>query len=222
MNYKLEGQNCICENLFYKSENEKTCFANSNGKNCKDMESIYKISIYEENECVSVCDNNRILSLNEEVCYKPSDSFDCSSLDPNTKLIERTDGILKCDCTNKFYLNENNIKTCFSGECEDGYNVKYVPEIKRCMKNDENCPDDFNHIFLDKFCLRQCPSGSSESVSGSEVNCKCEGQKPFWRVISESNYECLVRCFDIHPVYIASTKQCVEKMRDQMNNYIYN
>ena len=215
LNYKLEGQNCICENLFYKSENEKTCFANSNGKNCKDMESIYKISIYEENECVSVCDNNRILSLNEEVCYKPSDSFDCSSLDPNTKLIERTDGILKCDCTNKFYLNENNIKTCFSGECEDGYNVKYVPEIKRCMKNDENCPDDFNHIFLDKFCLRQCPSGSSESVSGSEVNCKCEGQKPFWRVISESNYECLVRCFDIHPVYIASTKQCVEKCPDE-------
>ena len=210
LNYKQEGENCICTNLFYRAENEKTCFPNSINS-CKNSNTIYKIS-FGEKECITVCDNNRILSLDEATCYQNSNSFECSSHDPNTDLLVRTDGIKKCDCQNKFYLNtDTNLKTCFDGQCDVGFNQKYVPEIKRCMKNGESCPTDFNHIFLDKFCLRQCPSGSILTNSGSEVKCECKNDKKFWREITENSYECLIKCFDIHPVYIAETFQCVEK-----------
>ena len=205
MNYKGEGQNCTCENLFYKAENEKTCFPDSINI-CSESGTIYAIS-YGQDECISVCDQNRILSLDEKVCYDYSNSFLCSSHDDYTHEIVRTDGIKKCDCENKFYLDPStNLKTCFNEECGDDYNKKYVPEIQRCMKNDENCPEDFNHVFLDKLCLRQCPSGSTEQNIGNEVKCECNGEKPFWRNITHNNYECLVRC---PLVYIATTSECV-------------
>ena len=203
-NLNLDNQNCVCKNLFYLDGNERSCFAGSISS-CKNT-ADYKFNIYNQNECVNVCDNNRILSLNDEICFPPS--FTCSSHVENTVIIERTDGIKKCDCENKYYLNtDTNLKTCFNGECDNGYNQKYVPEIKRCMKNGESCPEDFKHIFLDKYCLRQCPSGSTEATNGNEVKCECKGTKPFWRIITENSYECMVRC---PLLYIASTSQCVD------------
>jgi len=203
LNYiEEDAQNCNCNNLFYKSENEKTCFQASI-TSCKGSSTIYNIS-FGDKECISSCDNNRVLSLNEEVCY--DSSYQCDN-DANTIKKEGTDGLQKCDCENKFYLDPStNLKTCFNEECGDEYNKKYVPEIQRCMKNDENCPEDFNHIFLDKLCLRQCPSGSTEQNIGNEVKCECNGEKPFWRNITHNNYECLVRC---PLVYIATTSECV-------------
>ena len=204
-NLNLEYPNCVCENLFYRNGTERSCFAGSINS-CKNTED-YKFQIFEQKECINVCDDNRILSLNDEICFLPSDSFTCSSHDADTVLIVRTDGIKKCDCENNFYLDPStNLKTCFNGECGDDYNKKYVPEIQRCMKNDENCPEDFNHVFLDKFCLRQCPSGSIEQIIGDEVKCECIEDKPFWREITQNNYECLVRC---PLVYIATTSECV-------------
>ena len=204
LNYKAEGQNCNCINLFYKEENEKTCFPDSINS-CKSSNTIYKISF--GNECISVCDNDRILSHNGEVCH--DSSYQCNDDDDlNTEVIVRTDGIKQCECKNQFYLdNTNNIKKCFDGVCGNGYKEKYVPEIKRCMKNGESCPADFNHVFLDKVCLRQCPTGATETNSGSEVKCECIGDKPFWRKITENSYECLIRC----PLFaIASTSECVD------------
>ena len=212
-----QNKKCMCQNLFHSGEAQNTCFGNSVGQECKNIDNLYKISIDQTKECVSICDNNRILSLYEEICYESTES--CPTKHPNTTLIVQTNGIKKCDCREKYYFDENNIKKCLDGDCIIGYEKKYVPEILRCMKNGEKCPSDFNHLFLDKYCLRKCPSGSNNSTINGENICKCEDPKKFWRIISISNYECLYKCFDIHPVYIASTFQCVEKCEEE--NYIF-
>ena len=206
---------CICTDLFYYYEAIETCFDNQIGQKCKDMNDIHNITIYQTKECTSVCDNGRFLSLHENTCYPPSES--CPTLETNTKLIEQTNGIKKCDCKDKYYFDGQNKKICLDGTCIAGYNKKYVPEIMRCMKDSDKCPSDFNHLFLDKYCLRKCPSGSTETDNSGEKICKCEEPKKFWREISISNYECLYKCFDTHPVYIASTYKCVEKCDGEYN-----
>ena len=225
LHLKKDPQNpkCICENLYYKTNDNKTiCFENSIGKECKDM-AHHKINLYGTKECILSCDGIGVLSPLEDICF--NNNYDCHNY-LNTKvynkvLNENDEAKKKCDCVEKYYFKDNGEKICLAeGEiCPNGYDQKYIPEKKQCLKNGSSCPTLFSRLFLDKYCLRLCPANSHES---SNI-CTCDTDYNYWREVSPSNLECVKDCYHIHLVSIPSeNNKCVEKCEGHYSRFYNN
>ena len=215
LNLKKDPQSpkCVCKNLFYTSSNgKKICFDGTIAE-CKDLDD-YKYNRFGTKECILNCTNG-ILSPLEDICF------------PSTyRCINYTNTILnysqvKCDCEDKFYFNDNGEKICLkTGEiCPKGYDTIYNPETKECYKDGQICPTPFDYLFLGKYCLRICPGNST--VSGK--SCSCENPYNYWRQVSQSNFECIKDCYNIHLVSIPSeNNRCVEKCTGHYSRYYNN
>ena len=214
---------CICENLYYKTnDDKKICFGGSIGKECKNM-THHKINLYGTKECILTCNGIGILSPLEDICF--NDDYDCHNY-LNTKMYNKTlnendEAKKKCDCVDKYYYKENGEKICLAeGEiCPNGYDQKYIPEKKRCLKNGDSCPPLFSHLFLGKYCLRLCPANSHENNN----ECTCDEGYDYWHEVSPSNLECIKDCYDIHLVSIPSeNNKCVEKCEGHYSRFYNN
>ena len=215
LNLKKDPQSpkCVCKNLFYTSSNgKKICFDGTIAE-CKDLDD-YKYNRFGTKECILNCTNG-ILSPLEDICF------------PSTyRCINYTNTILnysqvKCDCEDKFYFNDNGEKICLkTGEiCPKGYDTIYNPETKECYKDGIVCPTPFDYLFLGKYCFRICPGNST--VSGK--SCSCENPYNYWRQVSQSNFECIKDCYNIHLVSIPSeNNRCVEKCTGHYSRYYNN
>ena len=198
---------CKCKYLYYKDLSNSITYCLNQNDNCATTTS-YKIQKINTNECLNKCPN--ILSLNGDLCYNSEN--ECGF---NEKLITLSNGQKQCDCIYKFYLTDNNLKTCLasSEKCPSGRNY-YIPTLKQCIGS---CPANLNYIFQN-YCLDQCPKGAT-LVSGE---CKCENDKN-WYSISDTNYECLPgKCLESHPFLVSETKQCLEKCKNTEYPHLIN
>lgn len=201
----IQNKKCVCENLYYIAHSLQLVCLENTIVNCKNAPDTYKIKMYGSNECIETCLDRGILSPSEDICYE--ESYQCSQIDTNSHLITKENGQKKCDCLYKYYIDGDQ-KKCLNEEdqCPNGYD-KYIPSIKKCLKADDLCPDEYKFLF-NNLCLDHCPIDSNQSGN----NCECnDDNKIFWYEVSNGNYKCLPQCLDIHPVYVADTKQCLEK-----------
>ena len=201
----IQNKICVCENLYYTDHSLQLVCLENTIVNCKNAPDAYKIRMYDSNECIETCLDRGILSPSEDICYK--ETYECSQIDANSHLITKENGQKKCDCLYKYYIDGDR-KICLNeeDECPNGY-VKYIPSIKQCLKADDPCPDEYKFLF-NNFCLAHCPIDSNTDGN----NCECNvDNKIFWYEVTNGNYKCLPQCLDIHPVYVAETKQCLEK-----------
>lgn len=220
-----QSPKCICENLYYKLDDGTIkCFENSINKECKEMDH-HKINLHGTKECILTCDGIGILSPLEDICFNDA-SYDCSNY-LNTQLYdkinnENDEAKKKCDCVEKYYFKDNGEKICLArGEiCPKGYDQKYIPEKMQCLKDGKDCPEPFTHLFNGKYCLRICPSNSTES---EDKKCSCEHPYNYWREVSHSNFECIIDCYNIHLVSIPSeNNKCVEKCEGKYSRFYNN
>ena len=194
---------CICENLFYINNGKIICFPNSN-KECRDMDN-YKYNLYGTKQCIQDCNSiGGILSPTEDICHQGS--YNCSDY-PNSI---KDDSNKKCVCKDKYYIDSNRNKVCLKeGDvCPDGYQEKYVPSIKQCVEDGEECPSSYGYLFIGKYCLSNCPTGSTDN--------KCNNCTQYWKFNNNSDVECLSEC----NVYIPSeNNKCVTKCEGQYSYY---
>ena len=195
---------CICENLFYINNGEIICFPNSIDKECRDMDN-YKINLYGTKRCIQDCNSiGGILSPTEDICHQGS--YNCGDY-PNSI---KDDSNKKCVCKDKYYIDSNRNKVCLKeGDvCPDGYQDKYVPSIKQCIKDGEACPPGYGYLFIGKYCLSNCPTGSTDN--------KCNNCENYWEFNNNGVVECLSEC----NVYIPlENNKCVTKCEGKYSYY---
>jgi hypothetical protein len=203
----IQNKICVCENLFYVDHSLQLVCLASTIDNCKNAPDTFKIRMHGSNECIETCLNRGILSPSEDICYE--ESYECSQIDINSNLITKENGQKKCDCLYKYYI-EGDQKICLNEEsqCPGGYG-KYIPSIKECWKTDDPCPIKYKFSF-NNFCLENYPIDSK--VTGNTCECKDDDDNEiFWYEVTNGQFKCLPQCLDTHPVYVADTKQCLEK-----------
>ena len=223
-----KSNKCICENLFFINENlEMECLLNSKREflKCKNISNVYSIKMYDTKECVKTCNISNILSVSEDICY--NETHKCSlPNDRNTYIFTKKNGQRKCECLYKFYYTDDEYggiqKICldYDSECPSGYG-KFVPETLECIKTEDNCPPEFSYLFLDIFCLRECPKNST--LNKSKKTCQCVEPNSYWHETTpgSGNLECLDKCLDKYPVYAPSTNQCLFKCGGSYYPYLY-
>ena len=223
---------CICRHLYIINDALKMeCLQNSTSETkCKNLSSIYSIKMFNSKECVKTCNNSNILSASEDICYDKSHICNFNDLpdDKNTHLITKNNGQRKCECSFKFYYKEDEEykgfqkKVCldYDGLCPTGYE-KFIPETKECIKNEDPCPNEFNCLFLGKFCLRDCPKNSTKNDSANYYQCTQPNE--YWHETTpgSGNIECLDKCLDKYPVYAPSTNQCLTTCKGSIYPYFY-
>lgn len=190
---------CICENLFYKDNNGIKCLAESKNEECRDMET-YTINLYGTKECLSSC--NGVLSPTGDICHP--ENYKCEDY-PNSEINND-----KCVCKDKYYIDSNRNVVCLEVKavCPKGYQQRYVPSIKQCLKDGELCPSSYNHLFINKYCLSECPNGVSDNT--------CDNCASYWEMGNDGKVTCKSEC----SLYIPSeSKKCVNKCKGQ---YSYN
>ena len=182
---------CICNNLYYRDNGEIKCFSNSDILECRYMDT-YKINLYGTKECLLSCNSIGVLSPTGDICHPiPYNCEDYANTSKDNN---------KCECLDRSYINSNGIKVCLKvGEiCPKGYENKYVPDIKLCLKNTDPCPSLYNKLFLGKYCLNNCPTGST----GNTYN-PCS---KYWIINDNGEFQCKTEC----SLYIPSEhNQCV-------------
>jgi len=216
---------CTCKDLYYINNTiQVKCIPNSANKLCKEVDSIYSISLIDDRigskECVNSCNGNRVLSLKEDICYL--ENYTCDSPDDeNTKNITKNNGQRKCDCKYRFFyyedpvgLNHKIVKNCLDEhtKCHNIGRNRYTPETKECTI--DNCPNEFKYEFQNYFCLRACPKDSILDTSTGKNICKCVPPKQYWHKISSGNFECLDTCHDKYPVYAPYNNRCLKQCKD--------
>ena len=189
------NKKCICENLFYIDDStfQITCFANSIGKTCEAMSSIYYLPLNGTKQCLKSCNSERILNPSENICYEKDTP--CSQIDRNSHLIINSIGEIKCECSYKFYFGGRQ-KYCLGDGaiCPEGKKL-YVPETMECT---DQCPSPYEYKYRN-YCLNLCPSGSV--VNEAAKTCDCGDR--FWIQATDGNYECLDGdCPDDYPLYV--------------------
>ena len=213
----ISNKICVCEKLYYIDDSSQLFCLALAVDDCKNenVPADYKIRMHGSNECIKTCLNRGILSPSEDICYE--ESYHCSDIDTNSHLITKENGQKKCDCLYKYYIDGDR-KICLNeeDECPNGYG-KYIPSIKQCLKADDPCPDEYKFLF-NNFCLAHCPIDSNTDGN----NCECNvDNKIFWYEVTNGNYKCLPQCLDIHPVYVAETKKCLEKCTGTFYPYLF-
>lgn len=192
---------CICNNLYYRDNGEIKCFSNSDILECRYMDT-YKINLYGTKECLLSCNSIGVLSPTGDICHPiPYNCEDYANTSKDNN---------KCECLDRSYINSNGIKVCLKvGEiCPKGYENKYVPDIKLCLKNTDPCPSLYNKLFLGKYCLKNCPTGST----GNTYN-PCS---KYWIINDNGEFQCKTEC----SLYIPSEhNQCVPKCEGQYSYY---
>ena len=226
---------CICKHLYIINETlQMQCLKNSTTETkCKNVSSIYHIKMFNSKECVKVCNNSNVLSVSEDICYNASHICNVSDdpNDRNTHLIIKKNGQRKCECKYKFYNKTDdeytnaeypNLTVCldYDSLCPRGFG-RFIPETQECLKADENCPEKFSCLFVNIFCLRECPKNSVFNTTGKYYQC----QEPleYWHETDPGtgNYECLDKCLDKYPVYAPATNQCLYECQGSYYPYIY-
>ena len=230
-----KNDKCICKHLYIINETlQMQCLKNSTSEmKCKNVSSIYHIKMFNSKECVKVCNNSNILSVSEDICYNSSHQCGVSDLpnDRNTHLITKANGQRKCACSYKFYNKTDeeyrntqypNLTICldYDSLCPSGYG-RFVPETKECLKTEENCPAKFSCLFLDIFCLRDCPKNSTINTTGNYYQCIQPNE--YWHETDpgSGNYECIDKCLDKYPVYAPATNQCLYECTESYYPYVY-
>jgi hypothetical protein len=210
------------------------CLKNSTTETkCKNVSSIYHIKMFNSKECVKACNNSNVLSVSEDICYNASHICNVSDdpNDRNTHLIIKKNGQRKCECKYKFYNKTDdeytnteypNLTVCldYDSLCPSGFG-RFIPETQECLKADENCPENFNCLFVNIFCLRECPKNSVKNTTGNYYQC----QEPleYWHETDpgSGNYECIDKCLDKYPVYAPATNQCLYECQGTYYPYVY-
>ena len=210
---------CVCPQKFYFNDDPKRTVKCINSNNCYDESNNtgYKIDLFGTSQCLQSC--NYISSLNGQICYKTENEACTSPLDHNSVLKVVGNG-KKCECPFKFYIDEHGTKHCLDefAECSPPYEY-YIPETKECVSD---CQDtiDFKKKFK-IFCLRICPSGSTES---SNV-CSCgSDNENLWYSTGETSFVCLDNndlCPDNYPLYAPQANQCLKKCKGSYFPYLY-
>ena len=235
LTYDPKFDRCICKHLYIINETlQMQCLKNSTSEmKCKNVTSIYPIKMFNSKECVKVCNNSNILSVSEDICYNASHICGVSDYpnDRNTHLITKTNGQRKCECSYKFYNKTDeeyisallpNLTICldYDSLCPSGFG-RFVPETQECLKTEENCPVNFNCLFLDIFCLRDCPKNSTYNSTGKYYQCVQPNE--YWHETDpgSGNYECIDKCLDKYPVYAPATNQCLYECNGSYYPYIY-
>ena len=235
LTYDPKNDKCICKHLYIINETlQMQCLKNSTSEmKCKNVSSIYHIKMFNSKECVKVCNNSNILSVSEDICYNSSHQCGVSDLpnDRNTHLITKANGQRKCACSYKFYNKTDeeyrntqypNLTICldYDSLCPSGYG-RFVPETKECLKTEENCPAKFSCLFLDIFCLRDCPKNSTINTTGNYYQCIQPNE--YWHETDpgSGNYECIDKCLDKYPVYAPATNQCLYECTESYYPYVY-
>ena len=103
-------------------------------------------------------------------------------------------------------------KVCLkSGDvCPLGYENKYVPSIKECIKDNDPCPSGYEYLFVGKYCLNNCPNGSTADK-------KCENCGKYWEMNNDGIVQCPSSCSTVS--IPSESYQCVNKCEGQ---YSYN
>ena len=191
----METKECQCYNLSYKDDNNNTVCVDK----CTD---VYKYRLFKTRQCLKNCkDFNYTLSLDKQYCYDSKDK--CP---PNTeqKFITEDEEYkeianYKCDCSYKFYKNNNN-------------NNETI-----CLGENEECPNEYKYI----------KEGTSECVSSCEQNkilgniCLNEDKgdsKQYWYFDeTDKKYHSIDNCTKINFFLIENLNQCVKSCKS--DNY---
>ena len=215
------NKKCVCENLFYVDEETSlTVCYDSSITRCKDVTTAdYRLPLYGSKRCLRTCNENRILTPTEDECYEANTP--CSSMlaYSNTKLITKSNGLKKCECMYKFYMNDNK-KMCLKEDdiCPEGRNW-LIPNTMECIAS---CPSEADNNYPYKFqtfCLNLCPLRSAVD----ETNKQCDCGERYWYEKSHGNFECLLdNCISDYPVSIETTKECVKTCKGTYYKYLYN
>ena len=204
---------CECMNLFYYAENGTLiCFDNTKINKCgqenTDAEE-YKIQIYNSNQCIKNC--NGVLSPSENICYVNGENC------PKNSEKGIYNGVIKCECKYKYYINTNNEKICLdeTEQCPEEYSFIILNENK-CVSI---CDKEKYKIF-DVICIEKgasCPAG----MIGDDNTCNCYR---YWYKTPENKIECLKNnenCTYNYPYLIEDTKECVKKCNKKNYDIFY-
>ena len=200
---------CICKNKYYKDTNSQIqCFP-ENINHCKNTPN-YPLPLNNTKECLAECNNDRILNPSEDECFEKDTP--CSYIASYTELIITDEGQKKCDCSYKYYYNQDK-KICLGEKsvCPSDKHL-YIPETMECINS---CPLDYPYQFKN-FCLKNCPSYSI----ANELNvCICNN---FWYEIYPGNYECHQgNCLEGYPVYVEPTMECLQTCKGSQYKYFF-
>ena len=204
---------CECMNLFYYAENGTLiCFDNTKINKCgqenTDAEE-YKIQIYNSNQCIKNCYG--VLSPSENICYVNGENC------PKNSEKGIYNGVIKCECKYKYYINTNNEKICLdeTEQCPEEYSFIILNENK-CVSI---CDKEKYKIF-DVICIEKgasCPAG----MIGDDNTCNCYR---YWYKTPENKIECLKNnenCTYNYPYLIEDTKECVKKCNKKNYDIFY-
>jgi len=229
--YDPQINQCFCKNLYIINETLKIhCLSSLDATKCRGLDTPYNIKMFDSKQCVKTCENGNVLSVNKDICYKAPHECGTGDIpnDWNSKEITTKNGTKMCVCKNRFYIKKDeedsrfDKKVCLDedGLCPSGYG-KYIPETKKCLKTTDNCPDEFNYLFLNKFCLRQPPKNSTYNLTVKYYQCVKPNE--YWHETDpdSGNYECIDKCLDKYPVYAPSTNQCLYKCTGSIYPYFY-
>jgi hypothetical protein len=200
---------CECRKLFYldKATQRKQCI-NINIESCIKYES-YPISVYGTYECVERCQGT--LSISGLECY-PKD-YEC-----NTDLEEVNiliNGDRACKCKYKYYSQNNQI-ICLkeSDNCPENY--KLITETKECLLNcPEYAPYNFNGI-----CVASCPPLTIPDEDKKECTCG-----KLYYMDENNNPYCIEndKCPEDYPLLLGEklcVKKCPDDKSDDQNKYL--
>lgn len=176
----MEKKTCECQKFFYLNENNQTICTN----NC---EGTYNLRLIKTNQCLKDC-NNYILSLDKKYCYEEE-----SQCPQNTELKQYTfEGNIKykCDCSYKYYKDNENVLIC--------------------LKEGEECPNDYKYIREDSSeCIKQCEEGYTELGNiclNNSLNYK------YW-YFKDNKFQGIENCGQISYLLIHNSTQCIKNCK---------
>ena len=202
---------CICENYFYRDENNKlNCFTSD--KTCLTESAEYLFKSSETKECFKT----------KEKCIKRGlkvFNYDCllSSCPDNTE--DKNNNNI-CLCSKYSLLDEENLFKCFQSEKECASKGYYFnKETKECFLSNNYCLQNDKKL-LGKECVSACPS-NSHLKDNSNI---CECSNYFY------NDNGILNCFSSdktcesegYEISSASTKECFSSISDcYSKNHLY-
>lgn len=197
---------CICADKYYNSSNEIICLNKED--NCP---TGFSYLIKETRECVNSCPDEIYNITIEKTCV--------SSCPP---LTEYNADDKKCECSGKYYLDNDNMPVCLKTNCPWDYPL-IIEDVnsKQCFSK---CPDEKYLLYSEKKCVADCSTynkinsnseGAEYAKKYGQKKCVCNSVWYYDETIdeeicSENSIDCSSLTNSKYKLMIHSTKQCVD------------
>ena len=214
---KYAYEKCMCKNFWYYNETtEMEECAESDNKNCKDINSNYKYIIYSTKQCVSSCPDSFPFQFSN-YCLKKCNEYTLQKIKPSSN------SECKCEAYSEYQNNPDlgEVKCLTYEECmSNGYSI--IEQSEQCynMTDKKKCPDEYP-IFFNRKCYQEnkCPNGTE--YDAFERKCKCKHK--WYNDTQNSLIICLnqgINCPSSYNYIVFQTGEC--KTNNDINFYEFN